>query len=183
MSNEHSMDDLLGFLDHAAERGLLPPATAQALAVASRNVIGVLSDDEMTEVRALDRDVVVKRFQNKRAKDFSTETLAEYRRRFRRALDLFLSWRSDPAKFHAPTRTTVAGRKRKSDDREMESDRPVRQTSLISTVPGTYQTAVPLGPNRIINLSNVPSDLTSEEAERLALFVRMLAVTPKPPSA
>jgi hypothetical protein len=181
MSNEYSIDDLLGFLDHAADRGLLPPATAQALAVASRNVMGVLSEDEKRDVRSLDQDAVVKRFQNKRAKDFSTDTLAEYGRRFRRATDLFTSWRNDPAKFHAPTRATSAGRKKRGDvDREGDSDAPgTRSTPFPPSLPGAYQTAVPLGPNRIVTLSNVPSDLTAEEAERLASFVRMLATAPK----
>jgi hypothetical protein len=181
MSNEYSVDDLLGFLDHAAERGLLPPATAQALAVASRNVMGVLSEGEKSDVRNLDRDAVVKRFQNKRAKDFSTDTLAEYGRRFRRAADLFLSWRSDPAKFHAPTRATAAGRKRKPDvEKDVDLDAPTTSTGTTAgPMPRRFHTSLPLGPDRIVTLQNVPVDLTKDEAERLASWVRMLAVAPQ----
>ena len=46
MANGYSADDLLEFLDHAGDKGLMPAATAQALAVATRNVLGILSDVE-----------------------------------------------------------------------------------------------------------------------------------------
>jgi hypothetical protein len=71
MTNAYSTDDLLEFLDHAAKRGLMTTATAQALAVASRNVLGVLTAEERADLSRLDIDAVVKRFVNKRAKDFN----------------------------------------------------------------------------------------------------------------
>ena len=46
MANSYSADDLLEFLDHAGDKGLMPAATAQALAVATRNVMGILAEDE-----------------------------------------------------------------------------------------------------------------------------------------
>ena len=45
MANGYSADDLLEFLDHAGDKGLMPAATAQALAVATRNVLAIHSDD------------------------------------------------------------------------------------------------------------------------------------------
>jgi len=178
MSNAYSVDELLGFLDHAAEKGLMPPATATALAVACRNVFGVLSDEEKKDVGRLDLDAVVKRFQNKRAKDFTGPTLKEYGRRVHRAVNLFLEWREDPANFQAPTRATSPTRRRKPDS-EPEIEPGSAVTTLGSTPqasPGTYQTAVPLGRDRIVTLLNVPADLTKAEAKRLAAFVEMLAV-------
>ncbi|MGH7710527.1 MAG: hypothetical protein ACREOG_04555, partial [Gemmatimonadaceae bacterium] len=70
MANAYSMDDLLDFLDHAGDRGLMPAATAQALAVATRNVLGVLSDQERANLDAQDVEAVIRRFNNKRARDF-----------------------------------------------------------------------------------------------------------------
>jgi hypothetical protein len=178
MSNAYSVEDLLGFLEHAGEKGLMPPATATALAVATRNVFGVLSEEEKSDITRLDLTSIVKRFQNKRAKDFSGPTLKEYDRRVRRAISLFLSWRQDPANFQAPTRATTSTRKRKSNsesETEVESvGRP--SVSDLSVAPGSFQTAVPLGRDRVVTLINVPTDLTPAEAERLARFVRMLAI-------
>ncbi len=67
MANGYSKADLLDFLAHASDKGLMPAATATALGVASRNVLGVLGDDEGDDLRKLDLEAVIKRFNNKRA--------------------------------------------------------------------------------------------------------------------
>jgi len=43
-------------------------------------------------------------------------------------------------------------------------------------VAGTYRSAVPIRPDLVVTLINIPNDLTSAEAERIAGFVRMLAL-------
>jgi hypothetical protein len=112
MANGYSTDDLLEFLDHAGDKGLMPAATAQALAVATRNVLAILSEQEKADLSQLDLDTAIKRFTNKRAKDFNPTSLKEYGRRVRRAVELFLNWREDPANFTIKTRTTSAPRKK-----------------------------------------------------------------------
>lgn len=178
MANAYSMDDLLEFLDHAGARGLMPAATAQALAVASRNVLSVLSDQERTDLGQQDIDSVVKRFNNKRAKDFTPSSLKEYGRRVHRAIDLFLKWREDPANFTVKTRLTTGTRK-KERNQETTDGPSVDQEyseSVNLTRTGTYQSSIPIRPGLVITLVNVPKDLSKAEAERLASFVRMLAV-------
>lgn len=179
MANQYSSDDLLEFLDHAAERGLMPAATAQALAVASRNVFGILSDEERSDLGQLDVPAVVKRFNNKRAKDFSPSSLKEYGRRVTRAIDLFLKWREDPANFTVKTRATGRRKERVQDSAEspqlnLESDQPEGHMSVQRG--GAYQSAVPVRPGLVVSIANIPHDLTKAEAERLANFVRMLAI-------
>jgi hypothetical protein len=179
MANAYSMDDLLGFLDHAAGRGLMPAATAKALAVASRSVLGVLGDQERKDLNQLDLESVVKRFNNKRAKDFNSATLREYGRRLHRAVDLFLKWREDPATFTVKTRSTAAPRKKEKSQGavqafETDQDAPFGVSSNLPA--GTYRSALPVRPGIVITLDNIPHDLTKAEAERLANFVRMLAV-------
>ena len=178
MANGYSMDDLLEFLAHASDKGLMPAATATALGVASRNVLGMLDDSEREDIRNLDLDGVIKRFTNKRARDFSPTSLKEYGRRVRRAVDLFLSWRGDPANFTVKTRATNSRKK----------DRPARSEPLLGlheegdapVTPaydaGGYKSAFPIRPGTVVTVSNIPSDLTAAEAERLAKFVRMLAL-------
>ena len=43
-------------------------------------------------------------------------------------------------------------------------------------VSGTYRSAVPIRPGLVVTLVNIPYDLTGAEAERIAGFVRMLAL-------
>jgi hypothetical protein len=177
MANSYSADDLQKFLDHVGDKGLMPAATAQALAVATRNVLGVLAEDEKTDLSELDLDAAIERFNNKRARDFNPSSLKEYGRRVRRAVDLFLSWREDPASFTIKTRTTSAPRKR---EKGYGNGEPAMRETLTEQVPdevaGTYRSAVPIRAGLVVTLLNIPYDLTDSEAERIAGFVRMLAL-------
>lgn len=182
MQNGYSTEDLLDFLTHASDRGLMPTATAQALAVASRNVLGVLADDEKSDLRQVDLAATISRFENKRARDFSPSSLKEYGRRLSRAVAMFLDWREKPADFTVKTRATKAGARRakaiklapgdgESSGREIDSG----SSSIGTSGPG-YQSAFPVRAGVVVTIANLPPDLTSAEAERLAGFVRLLAV-------
>lgn len=178
MANGYSMDDLLEFLAHASDKGLMPAATATALGVASRNVLGLLDPAEREDLRKVEIDGTIRRFTNKRAKDFSPASLKEYGRRVHRAIDLFLSWRGDPANFTVKTRTTSTNRKKDRANRLESRAAPIDDTTL-TDIPshdaGGYKSAFPIRPGTVITISNIPSDLTNAEAERLAKFVKMLA--------
>jgi hypothetical protein len=177
MTNTHSTDDLLDFLEHAADRGLMPAATARALAVASRNVLGILTDAERADLSQLDIDAVIKRFVNKRAKDFNPASLKEYGRRVRRAVELFLKWRADPSNFAVKTRASSTSRKKQDGTENGEqATKDLQVETIPAQLAGTYQSSLPVRPGLIVTLSNVPYDLTSAEAERLARFIKMLAV-------
>jgi hypothetical protein len=176
MTNAYSADDLLEFLDHAGGKGLMPAATAQALAVATRNVLGILSDTEKTDLRQLDLDAIVRRFTNKRAKDFNPSSLKEYGRRIRRAVDLFLSWRDDPANFTVTTRTPTDRSRDKEFGQSGSMTREASMEQAINEAAGTYRSAIPIRPGLVVTLVNIPNDLTGAEAERIAGFVRMLAL-------
>ncbi len=179
MANGYSMEDLLDFLSHASERGLMPAATAQALAVATRNVLGVLSEEERADLRQTELAGVIKRFNNKRAKEFSPLSLKEYGRRLHRAVDLFLRWREGPANFAVKTRATTIARGRERNSRPEPVQAPISQegdAALATPQQGGFQSAFPIRPGRVVSIVNIPNDLTPAEAERLASFVRMLAV-------
>lgn len=177
MANAYSADDLLEFLDHAGDKGLMPAATAQALAVATRNVVGILSDDEKADLSRLELDAAVKRFTNKRARDFNPASLKEYGRRIKRAVELYLRWREDPANFAIKTRTSSASRKKeKGSGNGDPAKREVSADEIPDEIAGTYRTSVPVRPGLVVTLVNIPNDLTSAEAERIAGFVRLLAL-------
>jgi len=179
MPGDHSADDLIDFLTHAGERGLMPAATAQALAVATRNVFSVLDESERAALPLEDMDGVIRRFNNKRARDFNPTSLKEYGRRVRRAVEIYLGWKNDPANFSVKTRVTSSGRTDRPHGRQGESS-SVReptdnvQWSSMASASG-YQTAFPVRPGHVVAISNIPHDLSAAEAERLASFIRLLA--------
>lgn len=176
MANAYSLDDLLDFLAHAGDRGMMPAATASALAVAARNVFGVLTDAERKDLSRISVAEVVKRFNNKRAKEFSSSSLKEYARRVQRAVELFQEWRENPADFSPKTRATKgSGGKGKQTSRP--DDRALLNTHAAApaSATGGYSSSFPIRADWVVTVSNVPSDLNAAEAERLAKFVRMLA--------
>jgi hypothetical protein len=177
MATEYSADELLRFLDHTAEKGLMPAATATALQVAARTVFAILTDQERSDVRNLDLDAVTRRFENKRARDFTPGSLKTYGSRFRRAVAEFITWRDDPGNFRPKTRLTAASRARRSAPDVEHHVEDLTETSRppASSVPGNYQTAFPLRSGTVVTLFNLPEDLTPAEAKRLSDFITMLA--------
>lgn len=179
MSDTYSLADLLDFLDHAGDRGLMPAATAAALAVATRNIFGILTETECADLAGQDVDTVIGRFNNMRADDFHPSSLKEYGRRAKRAVDLFQKWRADPANFSVKTRVTAASNRPGSTAASRSSNPPAQVAEAFRPAPsvGTYQSSVAIRPGLVVTIANVPIDLSRVEAERLAAFVRMLAVT------
>lgn len=179
MANAYSKDDLLDFLDHMGERGLMPASTAKALAVAVRNVFTVLTDDEQKNLAELDTSAVIKRFMNKRARDFSPTSLKEYGRRVERAITLHDAWQADPANFSVKTRETSTPRKNRTAATATETPATDSRSDVSATLgkpSGGYSSSFPIRPDWVVTVANIPANLSVAEAERLAKFVRMLAI-------
>lgn len=183
MTNDYSLEDLLEFLDHTGKKGMMPAATSRALAVAARNVFGVLDVEEQKNIGALSLDMIIKRFNNKRAKDFNPASLKEYARRVQRAVELYEKWKEDPAGFSVKTRASGTRRKSAKPNQNDPSLEEAPTTPPATDNAGAqqnrhgfYQSSFPVGVGRVITVSNIPEDLTASEAEKLAQFVRMLAV-------
>lgn len=188
MPSGHSIEDLLDFLSHAGGKGLMPAATAQALAVATRNVFSVLDETEQGDLPLGDLDGVIRRFNNKRARDFNPGSLKEYGRRVRRAVELFQQWKNDPTNFTVKTRATNHSKRKEGAKSRAASTTPPGSSSdssePMSAVAGAsaavgaasgYQTAFPVRPGHVVIVANLPLDLSAAEAERLAQFIRLLA--------
>lgn len=190
MPDTFSADELLDFLTHASERGLIPVSTARAIAVAARNVLAVLTDEERQAVPVADIDAVIRRFVSKRARDLTPDSLKEYGQRVKRAVALYTQWRDDPADFSVKVRSTAAARKRArpaapTDDvvspAALASSTPSRSTAgdgMASAYVGTgvgYETKFPVRPGHLVTLGNVPHDLSAAEARRFARFVEQLS--------
>lgn len=188
MENAYSFEALIDFLNHASQRGLMPAATATALTVAARSVLGVLDAREKNDLRTTDLDGVIKRFNNKRAKDFRPASLKEYGQRTRRAVEYFFRWHDDPVNFSVITRETkkraalpinlqASQQNTGADayDPQQEEGRTEAERKGIGNG-DEYDTAFPIRPGVVIGLTNIPYNLTQAEADRLAQFVQMLAL-------
>jgi hypothetical protein len=181
MDADYSFDDLLSFLEHATERGLMPAATARAMAVASRQVFALLTPEERADLRHLDLEGTLRRFEIKRAKDFNPTSLKEYGRRAGKAVKLFIEWRTHPAGFSVKTRASSAGRRRSTavsvEPLPTQAAEPSAAPAVgFAPLGSGHQTSLLIRKGHVVTLTNIPTDFTKAEAERLAQFVRLLAV-------
>ncbi|MDZ4744975.1 MAG: hypothetical protein SGJ05_03120 [bacterium] len=179
MINTSTVAEVLEFLEQASTRGLMPAATAGALASAVRSIQSVLSDAEQQDVRSLDLEAVIKRFNNKRSLDFNPSSLNEYGRRFQRAVQLYISWNDDPANFAVKTRSTAKKKLILGEHSPGAYDirtHPVQlaPSSERNTNAGSFTTSLPIRADWVVSLVNVPSDLTEVEAEKLRKFIGLL---------
>lgn len=168
------------FYKRAADRGLMNASTAMARRTAVTEVLEVLEDGLETDVRALDVEDALVRFENLKATKFTPQSLATYKSRFRKAHEDYLSFLESPSTWKPSTR--------KSNRSGAAGGSPTKARSTSPTpVPTESPTgrAVPLMeypfPVRdgVIGLFKLPIDLTGPEAERVARYITALAIPPE----
>jgi len=177
--NDGTGAGLLAFLDWAGRTGQMTPGTANAWAAATRQVLGIEDDPDAVDVLTLDAEAFFERFETLNRMNYSPSSMATYRSRFRSAVVAYTAWLNNepwkPSKRPARTKTTAT--------------KPVAETPS-ATSPGVESSAVPQPvaetTHRLVNYSvplrpdlmvsiNLPMDLSTADAERIATFVRSLA--------
>lgn len=164
---------------HAAEKGDMNKNTAAAMRAACVQVLSALDDHwEEIDIRELDVEEALRRFQNLRAKEFKQKTLDAYARRFTQAVASYLAYAKNPRSWkpHARERMVrsrrVAGHAQTVDNvnRDDEVARAARppQGSLV-------EYPFPLRDGLTARLM-LPRDLKSAEVKRLTAFMATLAV-------
>ena len=176
-TKEASGRSLVDHWNWAADKGLMNKNTANGLRAACSQVLGVLENWEEVDVRSLNVDELFTRFQNLRMKDFKPQSLDAYKKRFRIALDSFLSYLDDPAKWR-PSSQERAPRVEKSTSRSEKS--PVNGTEAVgegarTVAEGWIEYPFPLPEGRTARL-RLPRDLKRVEVRRLTAFMETLTV-------
>lgn len=177
-NDKYSSDDLLKFLDYAAKNGLLKPATASSRKAATARILSVLNEKETENIGNLDVDAVFSRFANLNAGKLKPDSLAIYRSRFRAVLGDFKEWRRDPSVFKPSRRARSTNR---------NSPVPVTKKPSASNVGHSNDSArtlspvfpVPIRDGLIVEIVNLPNDLTPQEAAKIAAVVNALAISDK----
>jgi hypothetical protein len=183
---------LLEFCDRIAERGDLNRNTAGGLRAAAKNVLEVESPDlDSIDVRKLDVEGLLGRFVNRRKADYGDGSLETYRSRFRLVVAMYLAWLDDDPNWKTAGRSAKrqakgvgqaaqSGNRRprpKVDDKPSGSTSAADETPAMSAVSTSVRLMtydVPLRPDLIVRVT-LPIDLTTDDAERFANFIRVLA--------
>jgi hypothetical protein len=176
-----SARDFVDHWDWAASKGLMPKATAGALRIAASRILQIEGETwESVDVRELDVESLLGRFENLAKKEFAPGSLSTYQSRFRKALQLYLSYLKDPSAYRPPTR----GVRRSTADGRRAAPRAAAEAGpdVERDLPGyTDMVKYPFPiRNGVIAQLSLPVDLQKGEAKRLAAFLDSLAVETAP---
>jgi len=186
MDKQYSYKALMEFLEYVENHGLWKANTAVGYRSAASKVAGDLTEQEADDVRQIDLDLLFQRFMNRNRVKVSPGTLATYKQRLQKAIGEFQRYREDPIGY----KPSVGGGRSPSGDGGSRSAKPARKrpvTEPAATTPSTA--ATPSGPSgtQMLNIPfplrpdflasvQVPRDLKKTEADRLAAFIKALAV-------
>lgn len=171
-NGSYSVDTLLEFLKHAGMEGLINPAVARARRKAVEQLAVELTDEERSDLRKLDVDELATRFHKLEGSSIRSEALSLYAERVRMAQADFLAWNENPAGFQS-----VGGERRRAIPRgSLTPEREVAERiTLESTENPSNIIPIALREDETVYVANLPLDLTSREAERIARVVRAFA--------
>ena len=172
MNIEYSGSELLSFLEYLSDKNLINPSTASAKKAAVVKVLSAISDEEKHDLRTLDRDQVFQRFSNKYAKEFTSESLVTYKSRFNSVLTDFFSFKENPAGFKTggfkkPPKESSGSAKstgKKSQIQKISSAAP----PLPYNEHRSYVLQIPISENRLVEIRNLPMDLSFNDAKKIA---------------
>jgi hypothetical protein len=164
-------------VDHwgwAAEKGVMNKNTAGGTRAAVVQVLSVLENWETVDVKTLDVEDTLVRFQNLKKKDFKPAVLETYKRRFRQAVNSYLAYLEDPGGWKPRTLDRpVADRDDVDGARAPAGASRVNRHEAPQT--GIVEYPFPLRDGQMIRLY-LPRDLRVAEVKRLTAFMSTLTV-------
>ena len=180
---DYSLTTFNEFIDNMSSRGDIKRNTAQSRKAAVNKVLGVLEDNETSDLRLVDIDKVFDRFQNIHHADYTPNSLKVYLSRSKTAVADFISYIDDPSSFKPSIQQRQSPKSKKADSLNTQRKTPSPKNEVKDyggadkhdetkhvTVP------VPLRADLTVKISNLPADLTEQEADRLAAIVKAFAV-------
>ncbi|MFZ5698437.1 MAG: hypothetical protein ACOY9J_06935 [Pseudomonadota bacterium] len=200
MTDDYSKAALARFLDIVTQQGLVNTNTGMGWKAACNRIFEDVPDEE--DVRTIDVDTAIKRYNNRHPGTMKPSSLKEYERRLKTAIRAFTSWVHDPSGYKPHGKSSAKGTNGKSCE-STEKGTPKKKGGTPDAIDTTGSTpataplrqeAVPARPHVIHGLSLefpmrpdflaqvvVPRDMRADEAKRLSRFIMTLAQDYEPP--
>ena len=170
---ETSGQSLLDFWAWSARKGLVPTSVANDLRAASKEVLSVEDNWQAIDIKSLDVDYLMVRFDNLRKFKFKPQSLSAYKSRFKKARKLYLAYLENPSGWHYPG-ATAKRRSAKAMATEAVQAPQAAAPFLARVVdPAAWNVEFPLRPGVTARLE-LPSDITAQEAERLSSYIKLI---------
>ena len=174
MKEDYTRDGLLRFLKEAAMAGLINPATARSRRNAAEQLLTQLTAPEAADLRNVDIDELCARFHKLQGSSIRPEAIGLYNQRLKAAFADYFRYLDDPDSF-----TSVGGdrrelRKRSGSARSQE-EQALEEIRLGVVGQSPDILPVPIRPDLVVYIQNLPLDLTAAEARRISRIVLALA--------
>jgi len=181
---------MIAFLERIGNHGEINPATARALRAAANAVLAVEADPMDVNIREIDVENLLERFENLNRARMRDNSITTYRSRFRRSVAMYINWLDKAPDWRNPGKPQsaksagagVAGGRRSRSTRR--GSQPVQSAETAAMEPSTRMDSVParrlvaydipLQPDFLVRIT-LPADLTPAEAGRVSRFVENLA--------
>jgi hypothetical protein len=190
---------LVAFLEWAGGRGEINAGTASSRAVAVRRVLEIENSPmESIDLRQLEVDDLLNRFETLKRLDYTTESMKVYKSRFRASVDAYLAWLDKRPDWKRPRRqvsVSDSGSARErvytarlrvppnrpskasaadslSDDSEVSQSTAASPAGMTPMIP--YEVPLRTGGELRARLV-LPADLSRADADRLCRFISSLA--------
>lgn len=173
MVEKISKTQLTDFLDFLGKKGLMNAATVAARKAATNTMLGILSEEEASDVSDIDLEDLSRKFLNLKGTNFKPESVRVYKSRLSGTLGDYKSYKKDPLKFR-PSLTAKAAPSTKQDKPELANTREQR-SGTVQLDSNDVAFPIPIRPDKVVRLVGVPSDLTKREATKIANVIMALA--------
>jgi hypothetical protein len=184
-----SQKDLVAFIDFLKDKGLMNTATAVGRKAAVNTLFSALDAAETADVTTLNLDEVAKRFMNKR-NDVKPNSVKVYKSRVHSAIVDFKKYRADPLNFKVGVVSKPVTRSGKNSSNPTEtaangayaplSQQPHHLSTFVSPSEIEIVVPIPIRANTIVKIVGLPSDLTKQEATRIANVIQAFATVDDP---
>jgi hypothetical protein len=162
------------FMRESAVSGLIKPAIARSRKLAAEHLLIELRSHERTDLRLVDVDELCSRFHKLQDSTIRPESLDLYKSRLKDALGDFIRWTDEPGTF--VPRESEFKATRKSLRQETAEEARAREELALNPPRSPHDIfPVPIRPDLVVYIQNVPLDMTRKEAEKIAAVVRALA--------
>ena len=181
MAHQRSREELLKFLNYVGAKGLLSPSTVESRKASVNKVLGILGDDEASDVASIDLDEVMRRFANLHGQGYTADSLRTYKSRTKSSIEDFVRYVENPMGFKVggPKRERRAKQPNPNTNKPSETEpTPISAAEPRSPLPFASSAIVPIAirTDVIVHVQGLPFDLTPREAKKIANVILAMAM-------
>ncbi|EDQ6557251.1 hypothetical protein JQ99_004850 [Salmonella enterica subsp. enterica] len=161
-----SVQAFKGFLEELMSLNIMKEATARNLKNSSARLLTVVKEEEMDDVTKLDVNELAERYINATEPKPSDSSITAYKSRMESAIKKFVAYQAGETIPYIPVE------RQEEEEDLVELKQPVE---VKSATPSSYSLPVVIRPESgvTVTISGIPTDLTSEEAERISSILKV----------